>query len=327
MGIGVGAPGPGLHTKRRLCSSWVADARIHHSGLAGPPVECPASRFHVFCQRVPVRWAGVLPGGSGEGLLRKGNAVGKSLTILVGIGLLAAGECAAQKVTGFWPATLLGNAWGMPQGVFLLFQGMEFEEDSGDFPTTKVQLQFRCGLARRWILSGKAQQVRFHRGEHAAWGGAESSLGLRYQLADGGRAGAALQLRGELSVPSGGMSVSRGAFSGGVNASWRRDRWGFHLGGEYTAGKENDKTLGVSEVDRWRTWAGTSFRSSSGWDWTLAVMGARPLRRQKPAEWSLELGLRLPLSEHWSWSGGAAGGLREKGMDWLLRSGVDYRLR
>lgn len=241
--------------------------------------------------------------------------------LLVSHGLPSRAWC-QQEREDFWPATLMENAWGVPQGRTHFFTGLEFEEDSGDFPTTKIGLRIVHGVTDKLFLQASSQLVRFNLGDYTAWGGAETMLGLQYRLLRSRGAGPAVQFKGNLVAPTGGLSASEWSANGGLDLSWQKSNWGFHLNGQHTVGSANEKALGVSEADRWRVAAGVdrSAFPAEGWTWTMAVVGAKPIR-PKPNEWTFELGIHAPLSSRWSANVGWAQGLRERGVDWLLRFG------
>ncbi len=239
------------------------------------------------------------------------------------LALTAPGMLRAQESNRIiWPATLLENAQTLQERRTLFFGGLEFEEDSGDFPTSKVALRLLHGLTEKLTLEASGLLVRFNDGDYTAWGGAETMLGLQFQLHPGRGAKPAVQIRGAVSAPTGGMTTGGWSGNGGLDLSWQRAKWGFHLNGQHAAGEANDKTLGVSEIDRWRVAAGAD-RSSfplPGWTWTFAVIGAKPMRT-KPNEWTLEIGIHAPVKGPLSLNAGWAQGLREKGVEWLVRFG------
>ncbi len=239
------------------------------------------------------------------------------------LALTAPGMLRAQESNRIiWPATLLENAQTLQERRTLFFGGLEFEEDSGDFPTSKVAIHLVHGLTDKLMLEASGLLVRFNDGDYTAWGGAETNLGLQYQVQPGKGSAPAVQLRGSVAAPTGGMTTGGWFGTGGVDLSWQKSRWGFHLNGQHSAGEANDKMLGVSEVDRWRI-AGGVDRSAfplQGWTWTVAVVGAKPMR-PKPNEWTLEIGIHAPVKGPLSLNAGWAQGLREKGVEWLVRFG------
>lgn len=229
----------------------------------------------------------------------------------------------------FWPAVLLENAWSVKPGAFWIHCGIEFEEDSGDFPTTKTILHLRQGLAEDFMLTATALLVRFNSNHYTAWGGSNTALGFQYTLCGTAESTSAVQIKGEAFVPSGGMGTGRWNLASGIDASWLLERTALHVNGHYTWGSVNDKRLdervGVSELDRWRLAAGVSrWLVPNRWNFIAAVVGAKPIR-PKDSELSLEVGIRSLLSAHWGWSAGAGVGLREKGQEYIARFGLDYR--
>ena len=123
------------------------------------------------------------------------------------------------------------------------------------------------------------------------------------------------------------MSATQWGGGGGVDLSWRGSgNWSLHLNGMRAVATTNDKHLGVSEIDRWRLGAGARHGSFliRRWSWTFALIGAKPMRERKPNEWSVEIATPLPLSRRLFCNLGWAEGLRESGMEWLFRSGLDF---
>ena len=224
----------------------------------------------------------------------------------------------------FWPSTLMEPAWGLENDTADFFGTGEFEEDSGDDPTAKIGLRYARGLAKGFGLRAHAQLIRFNSGHYTAWGAAETELGLRWKVVKGEKFRPTLQLKGDLYLPTGGMSATDWAASGGLNLSWKKNNWGFHLNGLYTGGEGSPGSIGVSEVDRWRVAGGTSYRfMRSGGDLTFAFVGAQPTR-SKPNEWSLEVAARIPLSHRFVGTMGVAAPLRDAGIDWIIRFGMGY---
>lgn len=249
---------------------------------------------------------------------------------MVGLALMAGPAFGQDRSrVDFWPAVMLENAWGMPAGAWWGHTGIELEEDSGDFPTTKAILHFRHGLTERAMMTGTVQLVRYNSDAYTAWGGANTGVGIQYQVYGGQNSSSALQLKGELLAPTGGMGTGHVNFAGGLDASWKRGASGLHFNGHYTWGSVNGKRLdnrvGVSEVDRWRLAAGTNrWLVADRVNFALTLLAAKPIR-PKDTELSLELGVRGLLSEHWGLSGGAGAGLRERGQEYIWRFGIDYR--
>jgi hypothetical protein len=212
-------------------------------------------------------------------------------------------------------------AWGLAEDTAQLYGTGEFEEDSGDDPTTKIALRYARGLSRGFGLRTSAQLIRFNSGDYTAWGAAETELGLRWKALAGERFRPTLQLKGDLYLPTGGMSATNWAASAGLNTSWKKGNWGFHLNGFYTGGEGSPGQIGVSEVDRWRVAGGTSYRfMRAGGDLTVAVVGAKPTR-PKPNEWSFEVAAKIPVSRRWVGTMGVAGPFRDAGIDWIIRFG------
>ena len=137
----------------------------------------------------------------------------------------------------YWPGTLLEPAWGLENRAAQFFAIAEFEEDSGDFPTTKLGLRYARGLSRGFGLRASAQLIRFNLGDYTAWGGGETELGLRWKSFEGSGYRPTFQLKGDIYIPTGGMSSTDWAASGGLNMSWKLEDWGIHLNGFYTGGE------------------------------------------------------------------------------------------
>ena len=120
------------------------------------------------------------------------------------LGLLVVSEVllsAQLDQNATWPATLIESAWGLEEDGSLLFTGIEFEEDSGDFPTTKIGFHLMHGLTRELMLEASSQLVRFNSGDYTAWGGAESTLGVQMGLRENRGGAPAIQLKGQLFGP------------------------------------------------------------------------------------------------------------------------------
>ncbi|RPI25697.1 MAG: hypothetical protein EHM61_13740 [Acidobacteria bacterium] len=219
----------------------------------------------------------------------------------------------------------LESASGLKPGQTVLWLGGEFEEDSGDFPTLKNIIHVRRGIANRLLVSVNAELVRFNKGTYTAWGGSNPSFGLQYRLPLPSQSAWALQLKGEILPSWGGMASARTGFAPGVDLTRRFRNVGLHLNGTVTAGSRDRKTVGVSEVDRWRVSAGYDWALKDGaWVVMMAWIKAQPMCL-KPVESTIEIGALRRLSSSWSLGGGAATSLTERGQDYLLRFGVTYR--
>lgn len=220
---------------------------------------------------------------------------------------------------------LMDKAWGLGDYRFVVSSGTEIEEDSGDQPTIKFPVHFRWRLAPSLIISGSATQVRFNGGQYTAWGASNSSLGIQYLLAEAGQGRPAVQLKTEVFGPTGGMSTGRWNVAAGFDSSWQRGLWGFHLNGQYAFGDVDKKTIGVSEVDRWRAIGGCDYwMPARNWNLLISLVAAQPIR-DKPLEVSLEGGIRMRLSERWTWNFGYGKGVRvHAGPEYLFRTLFDY---
>ncbi len=216
------------------------------------------------------------------------------------------------------------SAWGLKPGQTVSWSGVEFEEDSGEFPTFKTVLHLRRGLSNRVLVYGTAELIRFNSETYTAWGGSNPAFGLQYRLPLPSEDVWGLQLKAELLPAWGGFASAGTSFSTGLDFSRRLGSFGFHVNGIATAGPTDNRTVWVSEVDKWRVSAGYDWHTK-GRDWTImmAFIRAQPLR-PKPVETSLEMGILRRLSSSWSAGAGAGAGLTEKGQEYILRFGLRY---
>jgi hypothetical protein len=254
---------------------------------------------------------------------KKSASVGLALIVALFLG----GSLGAQDHEpgdSYWPV-FLESAWGLNAGQTLLWSGVEFEEDSGDFPTFKTVLHVRHGLSDRLLVQATSMLVRFNRkATYTAWGGSNPSFGLQYRLPLPDEEKWGLQLRAEVLPAWGGFATANTCFSPGVDFSRRLGSVGLHFNGTATAGASDDRVIWPSEVDRWRVSAGYDWRpKDGGWTIMMAWIKAKPIR-PKPVETTAELGLMRRLSWSWSAGAGAGVGLTEKGQEYILRFGIRY---
>jgi hypothetical protein len=221
---------------------------------------------------------------------------------------------------------LLESALLPDSGSRILQWGVEFEEDSGDFPTTKLPFHGYWGISPRLTLGVGAELVVFNLRKETSLAPVNSSVSLLYQLR-GSEQGPTLTVRQDLLAPTGGLGTGRWNGTSTLLATWRRSDWLIHANAAYTIGGHDDKPLQVSETDRWRALWGVEY-APSGKPWTLLAgfVAAKPLRPKK-FEPSLEAGICRSWGGGWSAQLGAGKRVRaHHGPEYLLRATVAKRL-
>jgi len=223
---------------------------------------------------------------------------------------------------------LMESALLNPPSSVLLLTGVEFEEDSGDFPTTKFPVHVHWILADRIAVSGGFEPLIFNRGEEW-WSGLTNSTisGLFGILAaDGWQP--ALSFRQDLLPPTGLFSTGKWNTTSTFLLTWKTDQWRFHVNGAYTFGGHDDRShIMVSEVDRYRAIAGFEFLPSlKPFTLLFSFATTKPIRPKK-FEPVVELGGRVQLARRLIVNIGAGRSLKESaGPDYLLRFTVSVRM-
>ena len=251
----------------------------------------------------------------------------KSVGLATFVGSLLLGSLSAQhnaEPADSYLPVFLESAWGLKSGQTLLWSGVEFEEDSGDFPTFKTIVHVRHGLSDRLMVQATSLLVRFNSGTYTAWGGSNPSFGLQYRVPLPSEDKWGLQFKADVLPAWGGFATARTCFSPGIDFSRRLGTVGLHVNGTVTAGSSDNRVVWVSEVDRWRVSAGYDWRPKDGaWTIMMAWIRAQPIR-PKPVETTAEIGLLRRLSSSWSVGSGAGVSLTEKGQEYILRFGIRY---
>ena len=205
-------------------------------------------------------------------------------------------------------------------GSVLLFWGVEFEEDSGDFPTTKFPWQVYWGLTNRLALATALEGVIFNIGTETSSALSNTAISALYQFGAADHSTPAITFRQDLLVPSGGFSTGRWNGTSSILITWWRGKWLLHVNGAYTVGGHDRKPILISEVDKGRILVGVQYSPRvSKYALLASFSGAQPIR-SKPFEPSLELGFRYRLPHHWGFNLGMGRSLRD-------RSAPDYLFR
>ena len=196
-------------------------------------------------------------------------------------------------------------------GSVLLFWGVEFEEDSGDFPTTKFPWQVYWALTNRMAIATAFEAVIFNVRTETSSALSNSAISALYQLCAADHSTPAITFRQDLLVPSGGFSTGRWNGTSSILITWWRSNWLLHVNGAYTVGGHDPKPILVSEVDKGRILVGAQYSPrSSKYALLVSFSGAKPIR-SKPFEPSLELGFRYRLPHRWGFNFGMARSLRD----------------
>ncbi len=212
---------------------------------------------------------------------------------------LCFGEETLEAVRTRFPL-LMESALLPDRGSVLIYCGVEFEEDSGDFPTTKFPAQLYWAQSDRLLFGFAAEMVIFNIGPLTSSGLTNPSLSLLYQAVRATGKRPAVTLRQDLLPPVGGFSTGRLNGTSSLLLTWRRSTWLIHTNASYSEGSHDAKPILVSEVDRWRAMVGAHYLSSwRGWTILGAFTAAKPIRPKK-VEPSIELGFQRNLASGWS---------------------------
>jgi len=216
---------------------------------------------------------------------------------------------------------LMESALIEPKGSIQLFTGVEFEEDSGDFPTTKFPVHLQWSVTDRIAIVAGAEPLIFNKGEDWSSGLTNSVFSglFTFRRPDGMKP--AVTLRQDLLVPTGLFSTGKWNTSTYLLFTWKSEQWRFHLNGGYTFGGHDDRHhIMVSEVDRYRAIAGVEFAPQQKPFTLLISFNASKPIRPKPFEPVVELGGRIRLTRSLVVNLGAGRSLKESaGPDYLLR--------
>lgn len=220
---------------------------------------------------------------------------------------------------------LLESAYLGDAGATSFFWGVEFEEDSGDFPTTKFPLQVYGVVHPRVALGAAAELVIFNQDKKTSSALTNSALTFFYQLNAPGDSGPLFTFRQDLLAPTGGFSTGKWNATFTLLMTWPKGSWLFHLNGAYTAGGHDDRPISVSEVDRTRVQAGVHYSPlGRPYAFLISFSGADPIR-PKPFEPSIELGFRYRLGRKWAANLGAGRSLLDRAApDYLIRTTLQY---
>jgi hypothetical protein len=215
---------------------------------------------------------------------------------------------------------LLESAYLGESGSTSVFWGVEFEEDSGDFPTTKFPLHTYWVVHPRVGIGGSAELVIFNQNQRTSSGLTNSAFTLFYQFNQPSESRPAFTFRQDILAPTGGFSTGKWNATFSMLMTWPRGNWLFHVNGAYTAGGHDDRPILVSEVDRARILGGVHY-SPIGRRYAILISfsGAEPIR-PKPFEPSVELGFRYRLGEMWVANLGVGRSLIDRAApDYLIR--------
>lgn len=220
---------------------------------------------------------------------------------------------------------LVESAYLGQPGSKSLFWGVEFEEDSGEFPTTKFPLHVYWVVLPRIGIGGSAELVIFNQNQRTSSGMTNSAFTFFYQLKQAGDSGPLFTFRQDILAPTGGFSTGRWNAAFSLLMTWPKGNWFFHVNGTYTAGGHDDRPILVSELDRARI-LGAVHYSPAGRPYAFLVSfsGAEPMR-PKPFEPSVEIGFRYRLGERWAANLGVARSLLDRAApDYLIRTTLQY---
>jgi hypothetical protein len=250
------------------------------------------------------------------------------LLLLIGIPVTAALQASSVeefRVLRTRHPLLLESAYVGECGSASLFWGVEFEEDSGDFPTTKFPLHLYWTIHPRLALGGAAEMVIFNQAMRTSSSLTNSAFTVLYQFNEPAGSRPVFAFRQDILAPTGGFSTGKWNATFTLLMTWPRGNWLFHVNGAYTAGGHDDRPIQVSEVDRARILGGVHY---SPWGrryaFLISFSGAEPMR-PKPFEPSVELGFRYRLGEKWVATLGAGRSLLDRAApDYLIRTTLQY---
>jgi len=202
---------------------------------------------------------------------------------------------------------------------------VEFEEDSGDFPTTKFPLHVYWVVHPRISIGGAAELVIFNQGMETSSGATNSAFTFFYQLNQPSASRPVFTFRNDILAPTGGFSTGKWNTTFSLLMTWPRGNWLFHINGAYTAGGYDVRPILVSEVDRFRILGGVHYSPEGRrYAFLVAFSGADPIR-PKPFEPSVELGFRYRIGKHWVANAGIARSLLDRAApDYLIRTTLQY---
>jgi hypothetical protein len=207
------------------------------------------------------------------------------------------------------------------------YWGVEFEEDSGDFPTTKFPWHLYWALGENLTVGAGAELVIFNQAGRTSSGGTNALVSALYQFTGSQGARPAVTYRQDLLPPTGGFSTGRWNTTSALLLSWVTRCWLFHVNGSYTFGGHDDRPISVSEVDRTRILFGAQYHPpGSRYSLLISFSGADPMRT-KPYEPCIELGARYRLGSKWVVNGGIVRSLKDSaGPDYLIRTSLELAL-
>jgi len=220
---------------------------------------------------------------------------------------------------------LLESAYLGERGSNSIFWGVEFEEDSGEFPTTKFPLHWYWVIHPRVGIGGAAELVIFNQNKHTSSGLTNSALTLFYQFNEPSETRPVFTFRQDILAPTGGFSTGKWNATFSLLMTWPLGNWLFHANGAYTAGGHDERPISVSEVDRARIQAGIHYSPTGRrYAFLISFSGADPIR-PKPFEPSIEIGVRYRLGEKWAANLGVGRSLLDRAApDYLIRTTLQY---
>jgi len=220
---------------------------------------------------------------------------------------------------------LLESAYLGECGSTSMFWGVEFEEDSGEFPTTKFPLHMYWVVHSRVGIGGAAELVIFNQNQQTSSGLTNSAFTIFYQFNQPSESRPAFTFRQDILAPTGGFSTGKWNATFSLLMTWPRGNWLFHVNGAYTAGGHDDRPILVSEVDRARILGGVHYSPvGRRYAFLISFSGAEPIR-PKPFEPSVELGFRYRLGEKWVANLGVGRSLIDRAApDYLIRVTVQH---
>jgi hypothetical protein len=223
---------------------------------------------------------------------------------------------------------LLESALIEPENTIFLHTGVEFEEDSGDFPTTKFPIHLQWSITDRLAVMGGFEPLIFNKGELWSRGATNSTFSSLIGITESNGWLPALAFRQDLLPPTGLFSTGKWNTTSSLLSTWNRDEWQLHLNGAYTFGGHDDREhIMASEVDRYRVITGLEYCPLQKPFTLLVSFAATKPIRPKPFEPVIELGGRIRLMHGFIVNLGAGRSLKESaGPDYLLRFTVSLQL-
>jgi hypothetical protein len=214
----------------------------------------------------------------------------------------------------------LGNC-----GTVSLFSGVEFEEDSGDFPTTKFPLHLYGVVHPRIGIGTSAELVIFNQNKQTSSGLTNSAFSFLYQFNEPTEERPVFAFRQDVLAPTGAFSTGKWNATFTLLMTWPRGNWLFHVNGAYTAGGYDKRPVTVSEVDRARIQGGVHYSPlGRRYAFLISFSGADPIR-PKPFEPSIEFGFRYRFGRKWIANLGFGRSLLDRAApDYLIRTTVQY---